>query len=219
MGAGFKSLKIVILDEADFLSQNAQAGLRNMLESYSANTRFILTCNFPEKMIPAIVSRCQTYEIKPISKNEVAKKLMTILQSEGVAFTKEDIVFCVSTYYPDIRKIINFAQQSRSGDKLVIHKEHAVDTDALNKIVSLLQTPKDINTFNEIRKIAVDIDPNTIEIFYKGLFDKIDLFAKGKEEFVILELADAINNSASVIPPVRDITFIACIQRILKHLK
>jgi replication factor C small subunit len=218
MGAGFKALKVVILDEADFLSQNAQAGLRNMMEAYSAHTRFILTCNYVEKMLPAIASRCQQYEIKPISKKEVALKLVSILKEEKVEFSQEDIVFCVNTYYPDIRKVINFAQQSNINGKLKISKENAVETDALNKIVELLNTPKG-SAFQDIRQIIVDIDPNALETVYRYLFDKVDTYAKGKEAMVIIELADAINASALVIPKVRDITFLACIQKILNHLK
>jgi len=219
MGAGFKSLKIVILDEADYLSLPAQASLRNMLEAYSANTRFIFTCNYPEKMLDALISRCQTYEIKPLSKNEIAKKLIEILQSEKVTFTKEDIVFCVSTYYPDIRKIINFSQQSNINGTLKINKENAIETDVLVKLVELLKTPDSPSTFSEIRKIVVDIDPNSLETVYRYLFDNSELFAKDKVSFVTLEIAEALTSSTLVVPKVRDIIFLACIQKIINHIK
>ena len=106
---GFKPLKIIILDESDRFTPDAQQALRNMMESYSSHTRFILTCNYVEKIIPALYSRTQAFEIKPVSKKDVAIRLVEILQNEGVSFTQDDIVFIVNTYYPDIRKVINFA--------------------------------------------------------------------------------------------------------------
>ena len=219
MGAGFKPLKIVILDEADYLSINAQAGLRNMLEQYSAHTRFIMTCNYPEKMIDAIVSRCQTYEIKPLSKKEVALNLVHILKSENVEFTQEDIVFCVTTYYPDIRKVINFAQQSNINGKLKISKENAVVSDVLIHLVELLKNCKVSDPTTEIRKIIIDIDSNSLDMVYQYLFTNVSIYAPGKEGIVTIELADALNCSMLVIPKARDISLMACIYKIIKHLK
>jgi replication factor C small subunit len=219
-GAGFHPLKIVILDEADYLSHNAQAGLRNMLEAYSAHTRFILTCNYAEKMSDPLVSRCQAYEIKPISKKDVAVKLATILQTEKVEFTQEDIVFIINTYYPDIRKVINFAQQSNIDGKLKICKTNAIETDFMNKLVSLLSEPTKPGVFNEIRQLVADIDPNSMDEIYQELFNKVNVYAKsGKEGLVIIELAESLYQSKSVIPKVRDITFLACIYKMLKHLR
>jgi DNA polymerase III delta prime subunit len=209
----------LILDEADGLSAEAQGALRNMMETYSAHTRLILTCNHHEKMIIPIVSRCQTYEIKPISKKEVAVRLVHILQSEKISFTQEDIVFIVNTYYPDIRKVINFAQQSNLNGTLKIYKENAVDIDFLQKLVSLLKTPSKPGVFNEIRQFVVDADNNNLEMVYKYLYDKVSDFAPGKEPIVILELAESIYQSTLVLTQARDITFVACIYKILKHLK
>ncbi len=219
MGAGFKSLKIVILDEADGFTREGQGALRNMMESYSIHTRFILTCNYVQKMNPAIVSRCQSFEIKPISKKEVALKLVDILKAEKINFTSEDIGFCVNTYYPDIRKVINFAQQSNLHGTLKISKENAVDTDLLNKLVDLLKNPSQPGVFNDIRQVVVEMDPNTLETSYRYLMDKVDSFAKGKEAIVVIELAESLIQSQGVIPQVRDIPFAACMYKLLKHLK
>lgn len=219
MGAGFKPLKIVILDEVDGFSRDGQGALRNMMESYSAHTRFILTCNHMAKMNPAIVSRCQSFEIKPISKKEVALRLVHILQSEKVNFTTEDVGFCVNTYYPDIRKVINFAQQSNVNGTLKISKENAVETDMLNKLVDLLKNPSKPGVFNEIRQIVADIDPNTLETVYRFLIDKVELYAKGKEAIIIIELSESLIQSQGVIPAVRDIPLLSCMYKLLKHLK
>ena len=226
--AGFNPLKVIILDEADRLTADAQGILRNMLETYSAHTRFILTCNYVEKMIAPISSRVQSFEIKPVSKKDVALRLVEILQNEKVSFTQEDIIFIVNTYYPDIRKVINFAQQStieskdETGNtffKISISKENAIEIDMLNKLVELLKTPNKAGVFNEIRQITTEFDASSLETVYRYLFDKVEEYAKGKEALIIYELADSMYQAELVIPKVRDITFLACMYKILKHLK
>ena len=226
--AGFKPLKVIILDEADRLSAEAQGALRNMLETYSVYTRFILTCNYAEKIIPAIFSRMQSFEIKPVSKKDVAIRLVEILQNENVSFTQEDIVFIINTYYPDIRKVINFSQQStvetQEADgtislKIKITKENAIEVDMLTKLVDLLKNPNKAGVFDEIRQLITDLDTNSLETVYRYLYDKVEEYAKGKEAIVIYELADSMYQAELVIPKVRDITFASCMYKILKHLK
>ena len=221
--AGFKPLKVIILDEADRLSQDAQGALRNMLETYSAYTRFILTCNYVEKMIAPISSRMQCFEIKPVSKKDVALRMVEILQKENVSFTQDDIVFIVSTYYPDVRKVINFAQQStiEADGTLTIKivKENAVEVDMLNRLVDLLKNPTKPGVFDEIRQITTEFDSNSLETVYRYLFDKVEEYAKGKEALIIFELADSIYQQELVIPKVRDIIFLSCMYKIIKHLK
>ena len=221
IGAGFRPLKVAILDEADRLTSDAQGALRNMMETYSIHTRFILTCNHVEKMAAPIVSRCQTFEIKPISKTDVAKRLVYILQTEKVSFTKEDIKFIVETYYPDIRKVINFAQQSNIDGALKIYKDNAVDLDFHKKIVEILKGPGSSEvSLIEIRQLIVDhADPDSLEPAYRYLMDNIDKYAKGKESMVILRLAEGLKDSASLISEVRDIPFLACVYNILNDLK
>jgi DNA polymerase III delta prime subunit len=218
-GAGFKPLKVAILDESDRLTPEAQGALRNMMETYSIHTRFILTCNYFEKMIAPIVSRCQTFEIKPISKSDIARKLVNVLQAEAVNFTKEDIKFIVETYYPDIRKVINFAQQSNLNGTLKICKENAVEVDFLNKLIEILKKPAETSAFTQIRQLVVEIDPNSLELIYRHLLDKVDQYAAGKEAIIILRLAEALKQSTGLISNVRDIPFLACVYNILNDLK
>ena len=112
MSATFKPLKIVILDEADFLTIQAQASLRNVIERFSRNTRFILTCNFVERIIDPLQSRCQVLKIIPPSKKETAKHLAWILNEESIEFEIEDVATLVNQYYPDLRKCLNTIQLS-----------------------------------------------------------------------------------------------------------
>ncbi len=97
------------MDESDYLTRDAQAALRNLMETFSKSTRFILTCNYPEKVIDPIQSRCQTFEIIPPTKKDVAKRLNDILINEGIQFEMQDLAVIVNSGYPDIRRVINAA--------------------------------------------------------------------------------------------------------------
>ena len=85
-GAGFKGYKIIILDEFDYMTPNAQAILRNLMETFSKHARFILTCNYVDRIIPAIQSRCQVFQIIPPSKKEVAERIVKILTNENIIY-------------------------------------------------------------------------------------------------------------------------------------
>ena len=103
--ASFKPQKVVIMDEADFLTINAQAALRNVIETFSLTTRFIFTCNYVECIIDPIQSRTIVFELTPPSMQDVAFKCVEILDLEGVTYTKADIVRIVKQTYPDIKKV------------------------------------------------------------------------------------------------------------------
>ena len=214
--AGFKPLKIIFLDESDRLTPEAQCALRNIMEVYSGHTRFILTCNYHERMAEPIVSRCQAFEIKPISKADIASHLAKILMIENVKFKKEDIGFIVNSYYPDIRKIINFSQQSNINGELKIANENAVESDFKSKLVELLKSPSKQNAFSEIRQLVANAAFTSYDEVYKHLFEKVDEYAKGKEAVVILELADAVYQSSMVFE--KEITFVAMMYKLLKVL-
>ena len=116
--ASFKPLKVVILDEADFLTIQAQASLRNIIETFSRTTRFIMTCNFVERIIDPLQSRCQVLKIVPPTKKDVAKHLNWILQQESIEHNINDLVPLVNQYYPDLRKCINTIQLSTQDNVL-----------------------------------------------------------------------------------------------------
>ena len=116
--ASFKPLKVVILDEADFLTIQAQASLRNIIETFSRTTRFIMTCNFVERIIDPLQSRCQVLKIVPPSKKDVAKHLAGILDQESISYELNNLVPLVNQYYPDLRKCINTIQLSTQDNVL-----------------------------------------------------------------------------------------------------
>ncbi len=213
---GFKKIKVIILDESDFLSPEAQAALRNMMETYSLTTRFILTCNYVEKIIPALVSRCQTYKIEPLSKKEVAVHLKVILDKENVQYAPEDLGYVVNTYYPDIRKILNYSQQSVIDGKVKISELNSTSVDVKNKIIEFVKA-KTPSAFNDIRQLIANSDIKHFEEIYDTLYDKVDEYSNGKQTLAVLVIAEYMYQSAMVVN--KEITFMACIGKLLKDLK
>jgi DNA polymerase III delta prime subunit len=215
---GIHSLKIMFLDEADRMTPDAQGILRNLMEAYSQSTRFILTCNYKDKITPAIWSRCQTFEIKPPSKSEAAKHLAKILSKEQITYKPEDVAFIVNSYFPDLRKIINYAQQSSVGGEIKIVKANAADQDYKTKLVELLKLSQTkAGIFGDIRQLVADASFSNYDEVYRYLFDHINEYASpDKAPIVILHLAEAIYQSALVFE--REITFVAAMHKLITAL-
>ena len=184
--ASFKSLKVVILDEADFLTINAQASLRNVIETFSRSTRFILTCNYIERIIDPLQSRCQTLKIIPPSKVEVAKHLAWILGEENISFVVDDIKNIVNQFYPDLRKMLNTIQLSIIDAKLSIDKSVLVSNNYMNSLLKELTKKKP--NWRELRKIIINSGVNDFEELYRFLFDNVSEYASGKEGSVSIIL-------------------------------
>ncbi len=216
MTMGIHPLKIMFLDEADRLTPDAQGILRNLMETYSEHTRFVLTCNYKEKIIPAVQSRCQVFEIKPPSKKDCAGKLAHILTAEGVKFQPQEVVFIINSYFPDMRKIINFSQQSNLRGTITIAKENAIESDYKSKLIELLKTPNKAGIFDEIRQLIADASFSNYEEVYRHLYDKVDEYSSGKQALVIIQLAESSYQSALVFE--REITFCAAMHKLLKIL-
>lgn len=214
---GFNNLKIVILDESDFLSQNAQAGLRSLMETFSRSSRFILTCNYPEKLLDPIKSRCQLFEIFPPSKGQVAKKLADILTSENVSFSNEDVAFIVKSEYPDIRKVINNAQLYTIDNELIIDKKIIIAQNYMLQIIEILKskTIKKEQKFTEIRQLIADNKTKYYEPLFKLLFDSIEIIIDSydKRAGLILCIADAQFHDSIVVD--KEINVMSMIVKIL----
>lgn len=197
---GFRKWKVIILDEADYLSQNAQAALRNLMETFSASTRFILTCNFVEKVIDPIQSRCQTFAITPPSKKDVAKRLNEILNQEGVRFEMSDLAVIVNSGYPDIRRVLNAAQRQVINGKLVIDKQSTLEANYTDKVVQELMSKNDAKTkFTNVRQIIADSGVKSFEPLYRTLYDRVDEYAEGKVGQTILNIADGQYKDTMVV--------------------
>lgn len=214
---GFQDLKIVILDEADFISPSGQAALRNMMEIFSLHTRFILTCNFIERVIDPLVSRTQHFQILPPSKADVGKHMVSILETEEVTFDLPDVKLLIDAHYPDIRKIINECQRATSKDnKLVIHKNEIIASDSNLKIIDVLKSKGDKKKkFQEIRQIVADARMKDFSTFYRMLYDKCQEYAPNTISSVILAIAEGQHRDALVVD--REISAMATIINILEN--
>ena len=181
--ASFKPLKVVILDEADFLTIQAQASLRNIIETFSRTTRFIMTCNFVERIIDPLQSRCQVLKIVPPTKKDVAKHLNWILQQESITHDINDLVPLVNQYYPDLRKCINTIQLSTMDGGandlyLKLDQSILVSSNYIDKVINALANkPK----FNDIRQIIADANVDDFDELFKALFNKASEYLPGKE--------------------------------------
>ena len=153
---GFKDYKVIILDECDYITPNAQAALRNLMETFSKHCRFILTCNFVERIIDPIQSRCQTFQTTPPSKKEVAVHLSKILETEEVGHELSDIALLINSAYPDIRRVINSAQRQSVEGELTIDKQSIVENDYKLKLLEILTKQDKPNAFKNIRQLMAD---------------------------------------------------------------
>ena len=169
---GFGDVKIVILDEADYITPQAQATLRNTMESFSGNTRFILTCNYLERIISPLQSRCQTLEIKPPSKQDVAWRCVDICKDEKVDIDNIALKTIVNAYYPDIRKIINTIQGSVVNH--VVKLDELSLKDDLNE--QIIQALSNKIKLSDIRQILTDSGSREFDNLFKALYDNLDKF-------------------------------------------
>jgi DNA polymerase III delta prime subunit len=197
---GFKRWKIIILDEADYLTPNAQAALRNLMETYSKTTRFILTCNYVEKIIDPIQSRCQTFAITPPNKTDVAQRLVTVLTDNEVEFDVKDIAVIINSSYPDIRRAINSAQSHVVKNKLILDKNSVAQANYMTEVLDVLKNEKNKKqSFSKIRQIIADSKVRDFTALYRFLFDNLDEFATGHIAPVILIIAEAQYQDAMVV--------------------
>ena len=214
---GFRQWKLIILDEADYLTPNAQAALRNLMETFSKTTRFILTCNYVEKIIDPIQSRCQVFAITPPSKKDVAIRVNMILQQENVTAKPEDLVSIVNAGYPDIRRILNSCQRQVVNGELTIDKQSLIESNYMDKIIEMLQTIKDKKQlFTSIRQLLADSHVKDYTALYRHLYDNLDLFAVGHIASVILIIAEAQYQDAMVVD--KEINVCAMFVKIINEL-
>ena len=198
---GFKDMKIIILDECDYITPNAQAALRNLMETFSKHCRFILTCNYVERIIDPIQSRCQSFQIIPPSKKEVAVHLSNILNNENVTFKVDDIATIINGGYPDIRKIINTSQRQVVKGELKLDAQEIILSDYKLKLLKVLQTKSKTRKeiFTEIRQILADAKVTDFADFFRLLYDEVDTYGKGHIAECILIIARYESSDTHVV--------------------
>ena len=211
---GFRNSKIVILDEFDYMTPNAQAILRNLMETFSKHCRFILTCNYVEKVIDPIQSRCQTFQIVPPTKKDVAVQISQILGKENIKFELKDLVPIIDASYPDIRKIINTCQLNSSKGELKVDTSSVIDSDIKSKIVEILKgNDAKPNKWKTIRQAVADSRLQDFTELYTFLYEKVSDYGGSNTSNVILILSESQHKDALVVD--KEITFMSCIIQIV----
>jgi DNA polymerase III delta prime subunit len=209
----FNPIKIVILDEADYITSQAQAALRNVMETYSAKTRFILTANYAERIIEPLKSRCQAFHIEPPSKGEVAKHLAGILDQENVTYELPILANLVKAYYPDIRKIINASQQSVDSNNNLNPNNLIADVEnTLNVIIQYLKSSNK-QSWIDIRQTVVNDDINDFIPLFTGLYERASEFSNSPAD-VSIHAAQYMWQNNSIAD--RELNFMAFISQLLK---
>ncbi len=215
---GFRQWKIVILDEADYMTPNGQAALRNLMETFSKTTRFILTCNYVEKIIDPIQSRCQVFGITPPNKTEVAKRIVTILNELQVQYDTKDIATTINAGYPDIRRVLNSCQRQVVDGKLVIDDASLVQANYMSELLELLQSDQSKgDAFKNIRQLIANSKVQDFTSLHKFLFDEIDNYAKGHLASVILILAESQYQDAFAVD--KELHMMSTMIKLLNELK
>jgi len=208
--ATFKSQKVVIMDEADFLTINAQAALRNVIETFSLTTRFIFTCNYIERIIDPIQSRTVVFELTPPSMKEVAMKCLQILDKEEIKYQKPDVANIVKQTYPDIRKSLNLLQSSIKEGVLEPSRILTNINKISDQIIELLKG-QNIKNFTTIRQIIMDSNIRDYNELYRVLFERSDEFTNSAVATLII----ADYQYKSINSPDKEITMSACIAKLL----
>ena len=214
---GFAEMKVIILDECDYITPNAQAALRNLMETFSKNCRFILTCNYVERIIDPIQSRCQSFQIIPPDRKQVAQHLSNILDNESVKYDLDNIVTIVNGGYPDIRRVINGAQRQVVNNELVIDESSIIQNDYKNQVLEILKTQDKKNSFKNIRQLLADSKVSDFSDLFRLLFDTVDDWGAGHIAECILILSKYQQSDAVVVD--KEINIMAMFVEIIGTIK
>ena len=196
----FGDFKVVLLDEADYISPNGQAALRGVMETYASSSRFILTCNYPNKVIPALHSRCQGFHIEKIDHTEFTARVATVCVTEGVEVDIDTLDSYVKATYPDLRKCLNLCQMNTIDGALVKPNEgDSATADYKLAVVDLFKQGKIL----EARKmLCSQVRPEEMDELFRWMYDNLELWGSTQEskDAAILIIAKGLRN----IPMVAD---------------
>jgi replication factor C small subunit len=201
----FGKLKVVLLDEADYLTPQGQAALRNDMEAYHETTRFILTCNYQHRIIPALKSRCHEFHITKTDQAEFTARAATVLISEGIEFDIDTLDTYVRATYPDLRKCLNQLQvNSSSGSLVATHTEDAGEDDILIRATELFKAGKILEGRQELMQY-LQLYPTRLEDTYKWMYNNLDLWGntmEKKDAAIIIIRNGLVNLSLVGIPEI-----------------
>ena len=194
----FGIFKVVLLDEADYISPNGQAALRGVMETYHASARFILTCNYPNRVIPALHSRCQGFHIDRIDLTEFTARMATVLVTEEIAFDLDTLDSYVRAAYPDLRKCLNTCQMnSTSGTLTAPSGNEGNSGDWKLSAVELFKSGR----INEARKLMCSqARPEEMEDVFRWCYDNLELWSTDthKQDQAIIIIRNGLANCSFV---------------------
>jgi DNA polymerase III delta prime subunit len=178
----FGKFKVVLLDEADYLTQASQAALRNDMEAYADTVRYILTCNYQHKIIPALKSRCHEFHIAKTDQTEFTARAATVLVTEGVEFELDDLDSYIRATYPDLRKCLNQLQVNSSGGKLTKPQaQGSSEHELLLEATHMFKSGKIMEARQQLMQY-IAMYPTRIEDCYRWMYDNLDLWGKTQEK-------------------------------------
>ena len=178
----FGNFKVVLLDEADYLTPAGQAALRNDMEAYHLTARFILTCNYQHRIIPALKSRCHEFHITKTDKTEFTARAATVLVSENIVFELDDLDNYVRATYPDLRKCLNQLQvNSSTGTLLSSQSQSSGEDELLVEATTLFKAGKILEGRQQLLQY-IALYPTRIEDTYAWMYQNLDLWGKSNEK-------------------------------------
>lgn len=197
----FGQFKVVLLDEADYISPNGQAALRGVMETYHASARFILTCNYPNRVIPALHSRCQGFHIERVDVTEFTARMATVLVTEAVEFDLDTLDTYVKATYPDLRKCLNMCQMNSADGRLSApHGDEGGVKEWKAEVVQLFKAGR----IREARKLMCDsARPEEMEEVFRWMYDNLDLWSADphKQDQAIVIIRQGLVNHSFVADP------------------
>lgn len=206
--------KDILTHNCTHILQASQVMLLNMMETYSINTRFILTGNYPERLIEPLRSRCQEFDLEPPSKKVIAKHIDNILNIENIKHTPEDVVNIIKKFYPDFRRIINACQKYTVNNEIRLDSSITISDDYKDRILNELKKPKS-SAFNIIRQTLADADLNDYTDLYRFLYDSIDEYTENTGMVTII-IEEYKYHSLSRLD--QELCFMACVAKILQNI-
>jgi replication factor C small subunit len=213
----FGDFKVVLLDEADYLSPNAQAALRGVMEEHHETARFILTCNYPNRIIPALHSRCQGFHIAKIDQTEFTARVAQILIDEEVEFDLDTLDTYVKATYPDLRKCINMVQMNAQDKKLIAPNEaDKGEQDWKVEMVDLFKAGK-IQSASQV--LCGAVRPEEMEEIYTWLYSNVELLGKDnqQQDQAVLIIKQGLVDHALVADP--EINLAAVLIKLARNLE
>lgn len=197
----FGAFKVVLLDEADYISHNGQAALRGVMETYHASARFILTCNAPHRVIPALHSRCQGFHIERVDPTEFTARVATVMVAESIEFDLDTLDTYVKGTYPDLRKCLNMCQMNSVSGTLQTPQADQVETQEWKtKAVQLFKAGK---IFEARKLMCASARPEEMEEVFRWMYDNLDLWSTDthKQDQAIVIIRQGLVNHSFVADP------------------